>query len=145
MIWADRWLAQYAPSEMATVVHEDGTPAKPLIKRSMMLMRNEELLDAAGLGSAKEQFNLPLRRIVDTIHFAGKHDAPPLQLADLCAFILGRAFKDNPVPVDVFAVIWKHLKWVLPIARSRGVELPTEEPDFSSFLSASETDEVQAT
>jgi hypothetical protein len=35
LIWADRWLAKFASSELATVVHEDGTLAKPLIKQSV--------------------------------------------------------------------------------------------------------------
>ena len=46
LIWADRWLEQCSPSELATVVHEDGsTLPKRLIKNSVRLLRSPELLD----------------------------------------------------------------------------------------------------
>src|ERR1700692_516635 len=48
LIWADRWLGKFAPSELATVIHEDGTSAKPLIKLSIRLVRNDAMLEAAG-------------------------------------------------------------------------------------------------
>jgi hypothetical protein len=95
------------------VVHEDGTPAKRLIKNSVRLARNASLLDRWGIdAAAQEEAGLPLRRIIDTVHFAGKPDARPLQLADLRAFILGRVAKDHAVPEYVFDVIWQHLKWM---------------------------------
>jgi hypothetical protein len=115
LIAADRWLERFAPTELATVVHEDGTPAKPLIKLSVQVLRSTERMSAEGLDeSVRKEFNLPLRRIIDTVHFAEKAGARPLQLADLCAFMLGRAMQERSVPSGVFEIIWKHLRWLLP-------------------------------
>ena len=114
LLWADRWLAAFAPDELATVVHEDGTAAKKLIKATVRVARSEEQMRKWGIreGSGAE-LGLPLKRIIDTVHFAEKGDASPLQIADLCAFILGRAMKEMPVPIGVFQTIFTHLKWVM--------------------------------
>ena len=112
LLGADEWLSKYAPTELATVVHEDGTPAKPLIKVILRVLRNREQLLQQGLEEKHlAEFHLPLTRIVDTVHFADKQDAKPLQLADLCAFILARGMKDAPIPVLATQIIWRHLKW----------------------------------
>jgi hypothetical protein len=112
LIGADQWLAKYAPAELATVVHEDGTPAKPLIKRILQRLRSREAMLQGGLEEKHlAEFHLPLTRIIDTVHFADKQDAKPLQLADLCAFILARGMKDAEVPVLASQIIWRHLKW----------------------------------
>jgi hypothetical protein len=47
------------------------------------------------------------------VHFAAKADARPLQLADLCAFILGRGLKGSDVPEHATEVIFRHLKWIM--------------------------------
>lgn len=113
LIWADRWLGINAPGEVAVVVHEDGTEAKALMKHSARLLQSAALLDAAELGEdVRKEFGLPLMRIIDDINFVEKNRTPPLQLADLCAFILGRAMQDKEVPEDVFEIVWKHLKWI---------------------------------
>src|SRR5207248_8622062 len=44
---------------------------------------------------------LPIRRIVDTIYFAGKDDAILLQLADACAFII-RYYLERKQNVEEF-------------------------------------------
>lgn len=99
LVWADRWLAKYAPEELATVVHEDGAPAKNFIKYTVRVLRSNELLASHDFDErTKSAFGLPLRRIIDTVHFAEKAEARPLQLADLCAFILGRAMHQKPIP-----------------------------------------------
>jgi len=112
LIRADRWLANYAPSELGTVIHEDGTPAKRLIKRVVRTFRSTELLKAEGFSTElQEQYGVPLKRIIDTVHFAEKADARPLQLADLCAFILARGLKNLAVPEYAFDVVWRHMRW----------------------------------
>jgi hypothetical protein len=110
LIQADRWLEKYAPHELATVVHEDGAATKVLIKRAVSMLRNPALHGGLSEEACRE-LGIPLKRIIDTVHFADKEDARPLQLADLCAFVMGRALKDMPVPAHAFQVIWKHLKW----------------------------------
>lgn len=113
LLWADRWLAEYAPDELATVVHEDGTPAKRFVKESLRILRSVAQMDARGFSqSTRMSLGLPLKRIIDTVHFAEKPDARPLQLADLCAFSLGRTLKDNPVPAEILTPIIANLVWM---------------------------------
>jgi hypothetical protein len=113
LILADKWLRRYARDEMATVIHEDGTPAKKLIKHTVHALRSAYYLNADGNQEMAEKFGLPLKHIIDTVHFAEKIYARPLQLADLGAFIFGRSVKNQPVPEDVFRVLWKHARWIL--------------------------------
>jgi len=112
LLRVDAWLEKFAPNELATVVHEDGTPAKNLIKHSLRFARRNDLLDAQELQDAKRIFGLPLKRIIDTVHFAEKPDARPLQLADLAVFVLARMFKDEPVPAIAGERINKHMNWI---------------------------------
>jgi hypothetical protein len=42
---ADKWLSKYSSAELATVVHEDGTPAKKMIKGIVRTMRNRALMN----------------------------------------------------------------------------------------------------
>ena len=110
---ADKWLAKYSPTELATVIHEDGTPAKRMIKGVVRTMRSRALMYAQGFDERMcERNNLPLKRIIDTVHFAEKADARPLQLADLCAFILARGLKgETQVPKVAFDIMWRHMRW----------------------------------
>lgn len=109
LIRTDIWLARYAPSELATVIHEDGASlAKNLIKSTVRFARSPDHLKVVGTLPG-----LPLKRIIDTVHFAGKPDARPLQLADLCAFIMARGLKDKLVPQRAMEIIFRHLKWIL--------------------------------
>ena len=108
LVSADRWLlAKYSPSELATVVHEDGTPAKPIVKKYLRLFRSIARMDSTGFPpDVRERVGLPLKRIIDTAHFAEKPDARPLQLADLCAFILGRQLKGASVPREALKLLF---------------------------------------
>ena len=115
LIRADQWLARYAPEELATVIHEDGVKAKALIKKVVRLLRNTNKLDHSGPQGVKESLGLPLKRIIDTVHFAEKADARPLQLADLCAFVAGRALKGVEVPDIIWRPIFRHVQWILGI------------------------------
>jgi hypothetical protein len=115
LIRGDMWLEKFAATELATVVHEDGVSAKLLIKLSVRWARNSQHLESKGLTEAGKVIGLPLRRIIDTVHFAEKGDARPLQLADLCAFILNRGLKDKPVPEVATTIVFKHLKWISEI------------------------------
>jgi hypothetical protein len=108
----DKWLEKFSPSENAAVVHEDGPRSKKVIKRIVRALRNSDLLEAAEAGELRD-FGLPLRRIIDTVHFAAKPDARSLQLADLCAFIFGRLSKNLPVPKVVEEIIFRHSAWLL--------------------------------
>ena len=62
--------------------------------------------------SVREKFGLPLRGIVDTVHFAAKPDARALQLADLCAFTMARKLKAKHVPPNSWRIILRHRDWI---------------------------------
>jgi len=114
LLHADAWLETYAPTELATVIHEDGTDAKRLIKHSVRALRDERLMFEYGLDrETAKAAGLPLKRIIDTVHFAEKADARALQLADLCAFTLGRLLKDRAMPPDVVRVVFQSVWWIV--------------------------------
>lgn len=108
-VWADRWLEKYADNENGMIIAEDTDRVKPLIKGVIRMLRTPSLMKASGL----DRFSvIPLKRIIDTVHFAAKDKSSFLQLADLCAFILGRAMKNNTVPDPAFSVLFKRLDWI---------------------------------
>ncbi|WGJ15501.1 DUF3800 domain-containing protein [Methylocapsa sp. D3K7] len=109
---ADGFLAKYAPSELATVIHEDGPAAKKLIKHVVRMLRNGELLDDWMSKEQQDDVHPPLKRIIDTVHFAEKHNARALQLADLCAFSIARMSNEKLIPPYVRHVIAKNVSWV---------------------------------
>lgn len=81
-----------------------------MLKEVIKTLRNPKLMERRGLNNLTD-LGLPLKRIIDTPHFASKQDCPALQFADLCAFIVGRVNKNKDVPKNVADVIARHLKW----------------------------------
>jgi hypothetical protein len=113
LYWADLWLALNAPDEHAAVVHEDGPEAKAAIKRVLRLMRYPDLLaDWPDGHNPADIYALPFNHIVDTVHFAEKADARLLQLADLCAFMIGRAVQNRSVPPAPMRIILERVDWI---------------------------------
>jgi hypothetical protein len=114
LLHADAWLETYAPTELAAVIHEDGTSAKRLIKHSVRALRNERFMAEYGLDTeTAKAAGLPLKRIIDTVHFVEKADARCLQLADLCAFTLSRSFRGLNIPQDVIRMIYQSVWWIV--------------------------------
>jgi hypothetical protein len=108
-VWAERWLETYAGRENAMIIAEDTDRVKKMMKAAIQLLRTPVSLKASGL----DQFpSLPLKRVVETIHFAAKKESPPLQLADLCAFTFGRMMNGKPVPARVASIVIDHVKWI---------------------------------
>lgn len=100
----DKWLAKYAPQELATVVHEDGMDAKAVIRKIVAALRGQAgPIDLPN--ETLEKFNFPLRRIIDTVHFADKSGARHLQLADFCAFMFARFFRAAELPRDILVTL----------------------------------------
>ncbi len=112
LYWADLWMEIYAPNEMATVVHEDGPAAKSNIKQSVRLLRYPDTLADMWGHRLSEVYALPFDHIVDTVHFAEKADARLLQLADLCAFLIGRAVQGREVPQEAMLMILERVDWI---------------------------------
>lgn len=78
--------------EVALLIAEHGPANKP-VKQLHNWMRNRtnvaNLVNDPELNDDWTQL-LPVERIVETAHFANKEDSLPLQLADICAFIIKR-------------------------------------------------------
>jgi hypothetical protein len=111
LYWADLWLNAFAPDEMATVVHEDGAAAKPYIKELVRACRYPEQLPEFGSLSLADAYGLPFEHLIDTVHFVEKADARLLQLADLCAFMIGRSVQGRSVCDYVMQVIEQGTAW----------------------------------
>lgn len=110
----DKWLAAHCPDELATVIHEDGAAAKAVIKRTVRVLRSQMAMDNSGIpDNMKLAFSFPLKRIIDTVHFAEKADARPLQLADICAFFFARALGGKDVPKVDLGRLVENITWVL--------------------------------
>jgi hypothetical protein len=77
--------AEQGNTALALAIAEDNDKTKRFVRASV-----KALQDRANLSQFQiSQF--ALRRIIDTVHFAGKAESRPLQIADMCAFIIKRA------------------------------------------------------
>lgn len=136
LIWADTWLQIHAPDELATVVHEDRAGVKERIKYSLRAARGQlQPLDGV---SYTVPDDIPITRVIDTIHWVEKPDAPPLQLADLCAFTFCRVMKGpgvwvpNPdwpsdqVISDVWDIVAPQITWYGPVEEANALGLVEE-------------------
>lgn len=68
-IWADRWLETFASDENGMIIAEDADRIKPMLKKIIKLLRTPALLRTNGMDQLP---GVPLRRIIDTVHFAAK-------------------------------------------------------------------------
>ena len=110
---ADYWLGTYSPTERGMVVAEDTDKIKRLLKGVIRGLRSRDFLSKHGAPPIViADYDLPLKRIVDTVHFAAKPDAKALQLADLCAFTFGRALKNLPFWEDVGDILKANAAWI---------------------------------
>lgn len=108
---ADLWLNAFAADELATVVHEDGASAKPVIRQAVRALRYPETLAPESADFFTRAYGLPFDHIIDTVHFAEKADARLLQLADLCAFTICRFLQRRSVCQPVMGVIRERTAW----------------------------------
>lgn len=81
------------PDEVASLVVENNNDARKLIKDVHKFNRNPKNAAAlTGMGFQK----LVLTKIIGTPHFEEKGDSSPLQLADVCAFVVKRHLMRKP-------------------------------------------------
>ncbi len=72
------------PDEVAQMVAEDNDQVRALVKGAHENFRDPSKAD----GRIIPNTILPLRKIRGSVHFANKPESKPLQLADLCAFVI---------------------------------------------------------
>lgn len=108
------------PNEVATVVAE-GVPKKQKTLKAMFRvqpnvpMTNQYVIPTyqdKAAGKILQTNSGPIDRIIDTIHFVEKREAPLLQIADACAFSFRRYFADQEYGCDLlFDMLGEGLVW----------------------------------
>jgi hypothetical protein len=82
------------PTEIAQIVAEDNDQVRKMAKDVHESFRFPHTVQ----GIIDPKKILPLRRIRGSVHFANKEESKPLQLADLCAFLIrGHLGGDHPL------------------------------------------------
>jgi hypothetical protein len=80
-----------AEDALAMLIFENNDQAKKTVKQQHQEMSRPTFIRQIRPDVAHLVGNvLPVQRIIDTAHFAEKHEAPILQLADACAYIIKR-------------------------------------------------------
>jgi hypothetical protein len=87
----EQYMRQCFPTEVAQVVAEDNDQARKMLKAVHEAFRFPHR--APGIISNNI---LPFRHIRNSVHFADKKESAPLQLADLCAFIIRGRLSKHP-------------------------------------------------
>jgi hypothetical protein len=93
VIQVEEWMRKNAPSEVAMLIAEDRHKVKTLVKRAQAALHQKDKISEELLNLTTY---LPLTHIIDTVHFAGKAESSPLQLADVCAVTLKRKAMNKP-------------------------------------------------
>ncbi len=88
VVWVERWMKAKSPAEVALLIAEDHPEVRQLIKDAQEVAKDPKKVAVYGLRNDFE--DLPLTKIVDTVHFASKAHSIMLQLADACAFAIKR-------------------------------------------------------
>jgi hypothetical protein len=108
VIAVERQMWQLPRDEICMLVAEDTDLVKPAVKAAHAVLRDPNQLGGAGY---PEVDGLPLRKVVDTPHFAAKRDSSLLQCADLCAFLIMRRLNRKEDSQPFFEAIAPQLFW----------------------------------
>jgi hypothetical protein len=107
-IGVERYMREHAqPDEIATLIAENNENARYAVKKVHYLLRGKNLDAQAAEVAALWWWQigsdyLPIRKIVDCVHFASKDEAILLQLADACAFVYRRYLEKKPDTEEFF-------------------------------------------
>ena len=92
IVKAEQFMRKHADKgEVAIVTAEDNTETRQALKIASDALKGEKPDPCP-----PNMEHAPLTRIVDTVHFAQKHEASLLQIADACAFVLKRHLMQAP-------------------------------------------------
>ncbi|MFZ2065266.1 MAG: DUF3800 domain-containing protein [Xanthobacteraceae bacterium] len=109
------------PAEVAQIIAEDNAQVRALVKGAVQKFR----YPSEGEGELIANNVLPLQSIRGSVHFAEKVESRPLQLADICAFVIRAHLTKN-----------KHIGPLYQRIRSNFVLVPTEEANLWMRVSA---------
>ncbi|HEX4764817.1 MAG TPA: DUF3800 domain-containing protein [Lichenihabitans sp.] len=107
-IAVERQMHLFSRDEICMVIAEDTDRVKRAVKEAHAILRDPGQVIQFGL---PELSGLPVRKIVDTPHFAAKTESPLLQLADVCAFLIMRRIKREESSQPFFEAIAPQLSW----------------------------------
>ena len=116
----ERQVRTYPRDEICMLVAEDTDRVKKAVKNAHALLRDADRLAGSGF---EHMPGLPLKKIVDTPHFASKAESAPLQLADVCAYLILRRLMRRDDLQEFFEEIAPQLTWnATDFAESMGCE-----------------------
>jgi hypothetical protein len=91
LIGIERWMrAETDPSENVMLIAEDKPEVKSAFKEIHRVAQNPDKIKQSIPAKLAESEELPVTRIVDDIYFTDKQGSVPLQIADVCAFVIKR-------------------------------------------------------
>jgi hypothetical protein len=107
-IAAEKMMHQLPRDEVAMLFAEDTDLVKQAVKETHAFLIDGDRIR----GTAYETMvDLPFTKIVDTPHFAAKADSAPLQLADLCAYLITRRLRRDVHSQRLFEIIAPQICW----------------------------------
>jgi hypothetical protein len=109
-IGIDMQMFQFPRDEICMIIAEDTDRIKVIAKRAHAILRDPDTIAADPIFSRMS--GLPLRKVEDTPHFAAKADSAPLQIADVCAFLIMRRLWRRPETQPFFEAIAPQLVWL---------------------------------
>jgi Protein of unknown function (DUF3800) len=104
----ERQMMTYPRDEICMLIAEDTDRVKRAVKEAHALLRDPERLARSGFENTP---GLPLRKIVDTPHFAEKAHSAPLQVADVCAYLILRRLMRRSDSQEFFEDVAPQLTW----------------------------------
>lgn len=104
--YANKWIERYAANEVTSVVIEDSPEFRRYGKLAFKAMRGDEM--AKVIEEIVPGLNR-LHHIIDAPSYMEKADAPALQLADVCAFLLRRWFEGKQDVVEPLSIIFPQI------------------------------------
>jgi hypothetical protein len=97
----DYWLMEHSKTEQGLIILEDSSRTKGDLKFLQAIFRDSSDIHMSFLHARK----FKSKRIIETVHFAGKRDSPMLQIADICAFTIKRQLMRRPDIAEFYRVI----------------------------------------
>jgi hypothetical protein len=91
LLAVEKYMREHAaPSELANVIAEDIPEVKEDAKEIQRIFSNEDEFMRRFSPIRSVMLEIPLGRVVGTVHYAAKDEEPLLQIADTCGYVLSR-------------------------------------------------------
>jgi hypothetical protein len=104
----ERQMHSFPRNEICMLIAEDTDRVKRPLKSAHAFLRNPKAVAKSPFAGISY---LPLTRIVDTPNFAAKTESVPLQIADLCAYLILRRLLRRSDSQEFFELIAPQLTW----------------------------------